>query len=260
MKEITRGERVYRQVFHEREREYEGLVASQLRSLIADHYILPFRTPILGDEGSPRCPDLVAVHVNYRMWTVIEVELEHHSYPQHVRPQVAAFATGRYEERHADSIHAAAATLDGRQLRALVKYYQPEVLVVVNSVQVRERGWGEMESSRLAKLMYIEVFRDDLDDTVCLATGHRPRILPRRICGARVDAFLQAVVCPSQGQIAIPASGKLVVQYQGRLVACRAQKTADGLLLFPGSAISLEMDRNYDLLRSDHNHLVLQRV
>ena len=130
---LIRRQRLYEQVSYDNEARFRAVAKSSLTKALPTYSVLDFSPYVLGDDGRRRRPDLAIVHRQYRMWVVVEVELEHHSLMHHVVPQISTFCTGHYAESHAELIHDRDATFDLEHLSNLVAYIPPVVMVVVNS-------------------------------------------------------------------------------------------------------------------------------
>ena len=176
---MIRQDRTYEQVYYEQESHFLGIVKTELSKLLPGFSILDFSPFIIGDEGSRRRPDLALVHRSYDMWAIVEVEVENHSLDHHVVPQVRTFATGRYDESHAELLHRRDSTLSLEKLRNLTLYQPPVVSVVVNSRLMLDKGWGALESDYSARLTFLESFRSEDGDVIVSISGYLPTPRPR---------------------------------------------------------------------------------
>ena len=192
---LIRQDRTYEQVYYERESHFLGIAKAELSKILPGFSILEFSPFIIGDEGSRRRPDLALVHRNYDMWAVVEVELENHSLEHHVVPQIRAFATGRYDESHAELLHQRDSTLSLEKLCNLTVYQPPVVSVVVNSRLVLSKGWGVLESDYSARLTFLESFRSEDGDVIVSISGYLPTPRPRRVISLKKHKMLNALVC-----------------------------------------------------------------
>ena len=102
---LIRQQRTYEKVYYDDEKHFVGIVKVELTKIFDGFSIIDFTPFIMGDEGSRRRPDLAIIDRAYRMWVVVEVELDRHSLQHHVIPQVQTFVAGNYEEPHAHLLH-----------------------------------------------------------------------------------------------------------------------------------------------------------
>ena len=68
------------------ESDFEAVIEAHATSLFPDSHILPFKIAV-ESEHDRKIPDLALVDHEYRQWSVIEVEMAHHSLKQ---PRAAA--------------------------------------------------------------------------------------------------------------------------------------------------------------------------
>lgn len=73
--------------------EYERVVLANASILFPQWEAVPFKANVVGDDGTVKQPDIALIDRNYRRWCVVEVELSHHHFVNHVAPQVEAFRT-----------------------------------------------------------------------------------------------------------------------------------------------------------------------
>lgn len=248
----------YEKVFHKLEADYEEVVRQNMIALLPTFYVLKFNALILGEEGSRRKPDLALIHKEYRIWVIVEVELEHHSLEQHVRPQVHAFSTAIYDHRHANALLKHDETLDRDRLRDLVLHSPPEVALVVNSRSVLERGWQALEADYSCRLIFLEIFRSDHDDTLVSVTGWLPEAKPRVLSTARKIPMMNALKCRRRSQLPIH-DGKVEMYCEDRSITWKAFDTADGAILLPSAGnFTIKPERNYEIVVTDEGRVRLQ--
>jgi hypothetical protein len=100
---------------------------------------------------------MVLVDMEYRGWTIVEAELEHHSLTRHVEPQMRRLVNGVYNDRHASAIARASQLIDPDRIRNLVRNTDPDFLVIVPTETLE---WRTTLSNLGVKLATVEVFVD----------------------------------------------------------------------------------------------------
>lgn len=153
------------------ESDYEQSIYRWADSLFQGYWCLKFNAPVKSDIGTS-CADMVLIDKEYRGWTVVEVELEHHSLGQHVEPQMRRLVNGTYESMHARAIHQANQSLDFNRLKSLVCNVDPDFLVVVPK---ESSDWRATLGNLGVKLAIVEVFTDGLGRRVVATSGDSPR-------------------------------------------------------------------------------------
>ena len=91
------GARTRREIL---ESQYENLLLTNASLLFPGFHMIKFK-PNVRSGTRTKQPDFALIEHNYRTWWVVEVELSHHSFKNHVLPQVEVFRTGDYtDKRH----------------------------------------------------------------------------------------------------------------------------------------------------------------
>lgn len=178
---IVDGGRVYRPLSSRAvyERDFVASVLRTADTIFPGHVVAPYE-PIVDSEYGTAKPDLILVDRRLVRWSVVEVELEHHSLSGHVEPQIRVLANGRYEEHHASAAVRALPGLDGRGLRNLVLTQQPHVVVIAPAAKDR---WRHALTALGATLMIIQVFEDDTGNRVYRVNGDTPPSDPPQVVG-----------------------------------------------------------------------------
>ena len=78
------------------EADFEQVILSNASILFPQWIAVPFKVNVTGEDGTVKQPDLALIDHSYRRWCVVEVELAHHNFMNHVLPQVEAFRTAAY--------------------------------------------------------------------------------------------------------------------------------------------------------------------
>lgn len=250
---------LYEQVLYAQESHFESLVEKQLKVLLPDFHVLPFKMFVQGDEGIRRKPDLVLIHKEFGVWAVVEVELAHHSLQQHVFPQIKCFSTGAYDVEHAEYLSNKAPELALSELTKMLRYVEPRVMVVVNSKEVMDRGWSRLADELGAKMTFVESYRSPRDRVIFQVDGYLPRIRATLIARARKHEMINVLQCrPSTYFERHP--GDLTIYYDERPMIWRTFVTADSALLTPCSPIEIERRRNYEVQQDSTGRLSLVKL
>ena len=122
------------------EKNLERTILMRLPQVYPDYYGIPFNLTITaGKETST--PDLAMVKKDYSEWFIIEVELERHSWENHVEKQVRVFTNGYYEknriakyilEKDVEIMSPNPARFNFDKLKKMIGDNQPKVMVIAN--------------------------------------------------------------------------------------------------------------------------------
>ena len=260
MNVLIRNRKIYEQVFYDNEGHFEDIAKKQLAEVFDEFIVLDFKPLVLGDDGVRRRPDLALIHRRYLMWVVVEVELEHHSLDHHVFPQMQALASGAYELAHADYLAQKCSKIDLERAKDLVTYIPPQVMTLVNSRRVLEKGWEILESDLRVRLTFLETYRSEIGDSIFCLSGYIPQIKSERIAGAKTHRMINALVCRNPDSIPVAASATLRMYVEGRPIDWQVLKTADSALLIPRPSFTLRRDRNYEILRAENGNMLLRML
>ncbi len=251
---------IYEQIFYDDEAHFENVAKKQLKETLKDFMVVDFKPLVLSDQGIRRRPDLAIIDRRYRMWVVVEVELEHHSLDHHVLPQMQVLASGTYDITHADYLAQASPGIDRAKARELITYVPPEVMTLVNSRSVLDKGWGVLESDLQVRLTFLEIFRSETGDSIFRLSGFTPQIKPEHISGAKAHPMMNALVCRRPNAIPVAAGTTIWMSFDGRPIRWQVIKTADTAVLMPRPSVTLRRDRNYEIVRAEDGRLVLQTL
>ena len=260
MTRLIRRDNTYEQVFYRTEGHFVEVIKRELPKFLPSMAIVDFSPLILGDDGVRRRPDLAIVDRAYRMWAVVEVELESHPLEHHVVPQIRAFVTGRYDDSHAALLHDKDPTLDLGSLINLTNYHTPAIMVIVNSGEVLEAGWDTLSRDYSAELTFVESFRAANDDVIFVVSGYLPAPPPRGAIRLKPAPMINALECRRVDSV--PAEVKeTVILYSGeRPRQWAVIRTADRVVLFPQEPFAVRKDRNYEVLIGDRGRYQLREL
>lgn len=254
---LVRHQQVYDQMFYLNEMQFSAVVKAELSRVLPNFSILDFSPYILGDEGIRRRPDLALVDLNYTMWVVVEVELEHHSLRHHVEPQIRTFVTGRYDQDHAQLLCERDNSLDFESLRNLIFYFPPIVSVVVNSRAVLNSGWASLETDYSAHLTFLETFKARNGDVIFSITGYLPTPRPKQIIRTKKHVMMNALVCNFPNDVPATVRDNVEICFENRIYEWPVLRTADSVIFLPPAGIDLRTDRNYEIRLVDEDTFFL---
>lgn len=152
------------------EADYEAAILQHAPNLFPGFHCTRFKALVESEYGNGR-PDLALIDHQYRAWYVVEVELDTHPLESHVEEQVRKFAFGAYGRAHVEALCSALPSLDRHRVAAMLLGDTPSVLVLVTS---HKPDWSTRLAQYNAGVGVIEVFRDDLDNTVLRVNGDQP--------------------------------------------------------------------------------------
>lgn len=181
------------------ESDYEQVVMSHAAVLFPQWVVVPFKTNVVGEDGTVKQPDMALIDHSYRRWCVVEVELAHHSLVHHVLPQVEAFRTATYEDAHADYLYAKNPSLDLESLREMVRTESPEVLVIVDRP---DTDWKRKLKQFGVSLSIVEPFRGPGTHVLLRVNGELPE-LPGNVL-TRVSRWQMRRLWKVQSPAALP--------------------------------------------------------
>ncbi len=221
------------------ESQYENLLLANASLLFPGFHMINFR-PNVRSGTRTKQPDFALIEHNYQTWWVVEVELSHHSFSNHVLPQVEVFKNGDYTEDHANILinRAPEGALDPDRVRSMVRGTYPGVQVIV------EKECSEWEGTLKhlgVMLTVIEVFRSFQNEHAFRLTGDLPTSTPdgKTEC---VDAGwpkLRRVTAP--GVLPFQAAdGPFPIEWEGTVSNWVRIDTADDVFLSPSRGDPLE--------------------
>ena len=103
------------------ERDFESVVEAHAHALFPSCHVIPFKIAVESEHGR-KVPDLALVDTAYREWSVVEIEMAHHSLRGHVIPQVEVFAQGAYGEEHVQHLTGRLGCI-GKTLRMVYSFW-----------------------------------------------------------------------------------------------------------------------------------------
>ena len=236
------------------ESEYEDSIKRYSPQLFPGYLCCQFNTRVSSEEGAAHA-DLALIDFEYRGWTVVEVELEHHSLTMHVEPQMRRLINGEYTSEHADFLVSQNAELDRERIRRLIRTCEPEFLVIVPE---DDPDWRSTLSNLGVKLGIVKVFADYRGRRAVSQSGDLPRswddgVLTKLTRGEFLPRSFR-VETPS----AIPLSDNLTIKYQGFLTTWRVVRAKVATHILPNRSFDPEIGSSFVLKKNIDNSLEIE--
>jgi hypothetical protein len=150
------------------EREFESILKQNLGSMFPDAWVVNFKVSISSEDRTAGA-DLALIDRRYRKWSVVEVELEHHSLMDHILPQVSTLADGRYGPEIGEYLCRQQTQLCPERIRDMLKGNQPEVIVISN----KDNPDWHLPLARLGvRFITFQIFRSEHLEHAFLVDGH----------------------------------------------------------------------------------------
>lgn len=240
------------------ERDFERVVIDRAEQLFPGWRCAEFRETVEGEDGTRKQPDLALVDRDCRRWWVVEVELAHHDLYGHVLPQVDAFRTGRYGDRHAAALAAALPDLGTDRLKMMTRGIPPEVLVVVDSPSTE---WRRPLRDHGVYLGVVEPFRDEANQLIVRLNGDQPE-LPGEVISRCSRSELRRL-----WRLHSPAAlgqenddDPLLIEYEGVVTQWHVLHLSDSIMIKPIRGDVLADLSAVDLVRRDDGTLSFQPI
>lgn len=239
------------------EGDFERLVLGQIGQLYPNYVAVDFKIVVSSDFGTAKA-DFALVHKTYRDWWVVEVEMSHHPFNEHVLPQVRALANGNYGLLHAEYLARNCRALNIMRLKDMMKGTQPRVLVIVNKPKVE---WVVPLGQLSSLIAVCEIFRSRLNRYMFRINGEHPPQEVNAESTCRFDKQLpRLLTVESPGILQIETGERLVTQYKGDVMEWSRVESGDRVWLNPVGNCVLDRKRSYRLLRTEDGEFELEEV
>jgi hypothetical protein len=239
------------------ERDFERIVIDRAGDIFPGWRCAEFRETVEGEDGTRKQPDLALVDHQCRQWWVIEVELAHHDLYSHVLPQVDAFRTGRYGERHAAALAQALPDLGLDRLKLMMRGVSPEVLVLVDSPNT---SWRRPLREHGVLLGIVEPFRDEANHLILRLNGDHPELPGDIISRCSRSELRRLWRVQSPATLTEPADEPLRIEHEGVVSEWQIVRLADSILIKPIRGDLLAELAVVDLVRREDGKLSFQPV
>lgn len=239
------------------ERDFERVVIDRANQLFPGWRCAEFRETVEGEDGTRKQPDLALVDRHCRRWWVVEVELAHHDLYGHVLPQVSAFRSGRYGDRHAAALAAAMPDLEPERLALMMRGVPPDVLVLVDSPSTT---WLRPLRENGISLGIVEPFRDEGNDLILRLNGDQPE-LPGEVISRCSRWHLRRLWrVHSPASLVEPGGDPMLIEYEDVVSEWHVVRLADSIMIKPARGDVLADLSAVDLLRREDGTLSFQPV
>ena len=238
------------------ERDFEAVIEAHATSLFPGCHILPFKIAV-ESEHDRKIPDLALIDHEYRQWSVIEVEMAHHSLNNHVLPQVEVFSRGAYGEAHVDYLARQSPDLDRVALLDMVKGAQPRVVVVVNE---DVPAWTQPIRNVGGEVLVVEVFRSLRNRHSFRVIGeYAVAMLAEVVTACRADSMLpNLVVVDSPAGLGVDHGERIEIAFNDRLTEWERMDVSDSVWLRPVKRSPLALGEEYEIRRTQSGRLAFR--
>jgi hypothetical protein len=241
------------------EADYEQVIISNASILFPQWIAVPFKTNVMGDDGTVKQPDLALIDHSYRRWCVVEVELAHHHLVNHVLPQVEAFRTARYDDEHAAYLHRKDASLNLERLKTMMRTEPPEIIVIVDRP---DTDWKKHLRPMEVALSIVEPFRGPGNQLLLRINGELPD-LPGNVL-TRLSRWQMRRLWKVHSPATLPEpsddDGILEIAVENSPTFWKRTTIGDGVML---SALAGDVLRGWkavDLVQHDDGSLSIQPI
>ena len=237
--------------------DFEMILQQEAERLFTSYHFVPFKTPVYSDEDADmREPDFALIHQSYRSWWVVEVELGHHSFNNHVLPQVRTLARAKYGQAEADYLCHRNPSIDKDKVIEMFKGDVPRVLVVVNAPV---NGWAERLRAFDAKVVICQVFRSRLNKYILRLNGEYPSENDEVVTTCECSRLLKRLlVIHAPAQLRLQKDEQVLLYYEGQAVKWERLDTGEQVYLHALRDHNLEPGKRYEIIRQGDGVLVIR--
>ncbi|MCC8393500.1 hypothetical protein LJ656_12945 [Paraburkholderia sp. MMS20-SJTR3] len=235
------------------EEEYERILIEHAASLFPAYRLVKFKKTVYSETSAAKA-DLALVHRRYRDWWVVEAELGHHPFEQHVRPQVQTLSRALYGESEAQYLHAQDGSFDLERLHSMVKGYPPGVLVIVNAPRP---DWARELRPYRALVTVLEVFRSEHNRYLYRLNGEQPAESEVQSSECTVE-LARMLRLHSPGILPVSHGETLKVQFRSGVTEWGRIDIHDRVYLSSAKPISLNKKLRYQLIEIEDGSFLLQ--
>lgn len=241
------------------EAEFEVMLQDQAARLFANYRLVPFKAAVTSDvDADTRKPDFALVHMAYRNWWVVEVELGHHSLAHHVLPQVRTLSRAQYGTTEAEYLCRSDPALRRDKMLEMFKGDPPRVLVIVN---VPVDGWTEALRPFGARVVICQIFRSQRNKHLLRLNGEYPFECDEVITRCECDNLLHRImVIHSPANLPIRSHETVLLYHEGRASEWERIDTADTVFLHALRDHDLTPGRPYEIVRQGTGSFAVRRT
>jgi len=236
------------------ESEYEQSIFRYSDLLFPGYECLKFTAIVESSFGGSQA-DMVLVDREYRGWTIVEAELEHHSLTRHVEPQMRRLVNGVYNDRHASAIAEASQKIEPDRMRNLVRNTDPEFLVIVPTETLE---WRTTLSNLGVKLATVEVFVNHRGRRIINYSGD----LPQSWGDGYLSPLIREGMLPRAFRVeipsALPQTATLSIMHEGFLTSWRVMAAKRVTYILPNGSFDLDEGQPYVICRNKQGDLEIK--
>lgn len=237
------------------EAQFEQIVIDQARFLYPEYHVVPFKVSVVSDDDAAK-PDLALIDKYYRFWWVVEVEMAHHSFEQHVIPQVRTLSRAYYRDAEAAHLCSKCSLLDLDQCKDMMKGKQPRVLVILNAPKP---DWIKPLNDFNAIVAVLQIFRSEKNVQIYRVNGEHPAMSPDVLSECCFDRLLpRMLLIESPAGVGVPKGGRTKVYYENTVSEWERIDAQDKVWFSPIKANPLSTAYSYELLRNADGTLTLR--
>lgn len=235
---------------------YEAMVKAHAAQLWPRFHPVHFKANVYAGADGVRA-DLVLIERNYSEWWVVEVEMAHHPFESHVLPQTRKLAIANYGVEEAEKLCAACSKLELPKVKAMIKEYQPRVLVVVNKPRPE---WVNRLAEFEAMLAVFEIFKSDDEQHLFRVNGEHPIGTAEIISVCRFDELMNRwLVVENPISLRVPHQGTMTIEFDGHTtVWARFEVSGKVWLHTPNGPNPLSDKYDYELVRRGDGQFAFQ--
>ena len=236
------------------ERDFEQSIYRYADKLFPGYLCAPFKASVPSDFGTSQA-DMVLVDSEFRGWTIVEAELEHHSLSQHVEPQMRRLVNGLYGDIHAEAIHRERPEIDLSRLKGLVRNIEPDFLVVVPKETLE---WRTTLANLGVRLAVVEIFSDHLGRRIVSYSGDAPEAWDE----GRLTRLVRDPLLPRAFRVetpsALPGDGEIALMHDGFRTTWRVVRARKTTYILPNGSLDLDENRTYVIRRTRPGILAIE--
>jgi len=237
---------------------YEGMVKAQASDLWPRFHAVPFKVIVYANNEGVKA-DFALVERDYSEWWVVEIELAHHDFKNHILPQTRKLAEAKYGVAEAEKLCEACAKLDPTKVKAMVKDCQPRVLVVVNKPQT---NWIEPLAKHKAVLGVFEVFQSDRNEHLFRVNGEHPAGHEDVISVCRFDELMNRwLLVESPVGLRVPHQRKTTIVFKDHVTEWTRWDASGKVWLYTTAGPNpLPDNKDYELVRRGDGQLLFRQI
>ncbi len=236
------------------ESEYEQSIYRYSPLLFPGYKCLKFNETVESAFGASQA-DMVLVDSEYRGWTIIEAELEHHSLTRHVEPQMRRLVNGEYGDQHAIAISRESDEIDLGRMKNLIMNTDPEFFVIVPTETLE---WRTTLSNLGVKIATVQVFVSHRGRRLINYSGD----LPQSWDDGYLSHLSRGGILPRAFRVeipsAIPRDGTIALIHEGFLTTWRVIVAKKATYILPNGSFDLDEGQPYVICRNQQGDLEIK--